>query len=817
MLLSPLHDFRLSDPSVVYKVARRSFIHGDLDSSEDQAMRGYWVYRKTSPIWSVRFQLLTAEVLATKGLSDQALRLLENLPSQNMGPDETVRALTIESNALTRQQQLTLSRQKLDQAEELCKNAEFPSCGDAMQARGVYEGAMGRYLEARKYFLDGLHFAREHHNPFLEAISGLDVGWAAMQVDRFDEAIDWFMTANVTAKAIGAKDLSEALLGNLGWAYFNLGDSERALALYGDAEKTAAALGNMRKQLGWLSAEGNVYQSRNELERSLQAYDDSLIIARKLNSRDDIMNCLEDLAHISVDIGHVNEAEKYIQELGPLLRDGGSPVDALYVDLARGKIAAARHQDEQAKAIFQSVQLAMGSQLSMRLDAGHELAKLYEREGETSQAQKKYVETLATFEAARKQLKNEDSKLPFVTIAFGIYDDYIHFLVKQGKTVEALAVADQSRARTLEQGLGIHISTDGVSSKDSHYLDASLIARRAKATLLFYWLGEKQSYLWVATPQKTTFFTLPPRVQIDHLVERYRRELLGPEDTFASTTKDGEDLYRMLIEPAASLIPHDSKVVILGDGALNLLNFETLVVPGSPSHFYIEDATLTSAPSLKLLLVSTERPDTAGGKLLLMGDAISHNPNYPQLPMAMREMNEVESHFASGSRKVLAEQGATPHAYLASHPAQFGYIHFVAHGMASSTDPLESAIILSPEGGYENGDFKLYARDIMQHPIRARLVTVSACYGSGDRSYAGEGLVGLSWAFLRAGAHNVIGALWEVSDASTPQLMNSLYAGVAAGQSPAQALRQAKLKLLHSKGNFKRPFYWAPFQLYTGL
>jgi CHAT domain-containing protein len=76
-------------------------------------------------------------------------------------------------------------------------------------------------------------------------------------------------------------------------------------------------------------------------------------------------------------------------------------------------------------------------------------------------------------------------------------------------------------------------------------------------------------------------------------------------------------------------------------------------------------------------------------------------------------------------------------------------------------------------------------------------------------------LVGLSWAFLRAGAHNVIGALWEVSDDSTPRLMDALYQGLADGQNPASALRRAKLNLLHSPGRFRAPFYWAPFQIYT--
>jgi len=103
----------------------------------------------------------------------------------------------------------------------------------------------------------------------------------------------------------------------------------------------------------------------------------------------------------------------------------------------------------------------------------------------------------------------------------------------------------------------------------------------------------------------------------------------------------------------------------------------------------------------------------------------------------------------------------------------------------------------------------------MQHPIDARLVTISACNGSGTRSYAGEGLVGLSWAFLYAGAHSVIGALWEVSDDSTPRLMDTLYQGLQDGQTPAAALRQAKLNLLYSHAASHIPYYWAPFQIYT--
>jgi CHAT domain-containing protein len=247
-----------------------------------------------------------------------------------------------------------------------------------------------------------------------------------------------------------------------------------------------------------------------------------------------------------------------------------------------------------------------------------------------------------------------------------------------------------------------------------------------------------------------------------------------------------------------------------------------------------------------------------------MGDAISPDANYPQLAYASTEMQEIEKHFAAGERTVYAREQAAPEAYLRSNLSQYAYIHFVSHGVASQTDPLDSAIILSkgglPKGGAalagiakdvalqagmlrgedspdgplrdgsasqdaggdagrqgEDQSFKLYAREIMQHPIDARLVTISACYGNGTRVYVGEGLVGLSWAFLHAGAHNAIGALWEASDRSTAILMDALYKGLAAGEAPGVALRNAQLELLHAKTNFHKPFYWAPFQIYTRM
>ncbi len=110
---------------------------------------------------------------------------------------------------------------------------------------------------------------------------------------------------------------------------------------------------------------------------------------------------------------------------------------------------------------------------------------------------------------------------------------------------------------------------------------------------------------------------------------------------------------------------------------------------------------------------------------------------------------------------------------------------------------------------------KLYARDVAAQPLEAELVTVSACRSAGERAYAGEGLIGFSWAFLRAGARRVIAGLWDVDDRSTAELMDRVYAGLRAGESPSRALRSAKLFLVRQGGSLARPYNWGPFQMFT--
>jgi CHAT domain-containing protein len=267
------------------------------------------------------------------------------------------------------------------------------------------------------------------------------------------------------------------------------------------------------------------------------------------------------------------------------------------------------------------------------------------------------------------------------------------------------------------------------------------------------------------------------------------------------------------MEPVQALLPKNGKIYIIPDGNLNNLNFETLIVSEPRLHYWIDDALIADASSLQVLATSYSPEGKRSRRLLLLGDSAAPSEEYPELPKAAIQMESVARHFSESERRILSREQATPAAYLDSNPQQFSHIHFVAHGIASRLSPLDSAIVLSKSSA-ENDSFKLYAREIIRHPLRAELVTISACYGAGERSYVGEGLVGLSWAFLRAGAHNVIAALWEAADTSTERLMARFYEELDRGASPDAALRSAKLSLLHSSG-FRNPFYWAAFQLYT--
>jgi len=785
------------------------FEHGDMAAAADEADSGYKAFRNR-PDWRWKFLNLKANALVWRGMYNQALATLSSEGSDPPSPELIVERERLRALAYISLPDFERADRALSIAEQICTSSKYGVCDDVPLARGDLEIQRGRFERAEAAYRQALRLGRERNDPFAQANALLSLGYSALQQQHFDETMEWSDAAYKKALTIDAGHIAQIALGNEGWAYYKLGEPEKALGLLSDAAQRAHAIGATTYEATWLTTLGYVYLDAHQYDKAEEYYKQALNLAQRTRKQDAI-DALMSLALVSERTGRLDQARDYADKIIALLPKDGDPLDVLYPRLVKGHVAARMHDRAQAEKIYRDiVGQDLKSDVFLKWETEHSLAQLYEDESRPDAAEREYRAALNSFEGARAALR-EDTSIPFPANAAGIYDDYIRFLVSKGKTDEALQIAEYQRGRTLAEGLGV--LQKGATFKP-YPLDGQAVARKAGGTILFYWLGENQSYLWVVTPQKTKIFTLPPKSEIEPVAQRYRKALSEQQEFLERTTDDGLALYHMLVEPASSALGHDAKVFIIPDGSLDTLNFETLLVPGSARHYWIEDVTVTDVSSLRLLAAS-RAGQRHTGSLLLFGSAVSPNRDYPDLEKAPAEMEIIEKHFPPKQQEVFAREQATPAAYLAGKPEQYSFIHFVAHGTASRMSPLDSAIVLSRSNAEEDS-FKLYARDIIHHPLRARLVTISTCYGAGARAHSGEGLVGLSWAFLRAGAHNVIAALWEVSDVSTPRLMDELYRNLENGKTPDVALRSAKLALLRSSSSYRKPFYWAPFQLYTG-
>ena len=801
------------DPQLEFDRAHASFVHGELLRAQTEADDATRYYSHKNLEWEWRFRLLGARVRGWRGLSDEVLRIVsEPLPSSLWQSDLEIQKDVLRAAANVRLHRFGEAEQNLALAAAVCNGLKTFACTELLTVRGQLEIERGEYERALSFYATSLQLSREQGDRFSEAAALLNLSHIALLEEHFDEAIDRSEQAYRAAKAIGSQRIMITAEGNLGWAHYKIGNPDNALSLFMQAEQGAKQLGSVVDEIRWLTTSGYVHLDQNNFPLAQDLYLKSLDLARKIDNREQILDAFTSLAFVALQTQHLDEARKYSDDAIALAHAAGNRVEELFPLLTKAQGIAQTGDTKQAEQVFSEIASDPKIGPSLKWEAQHELANLHADQRQKTQAEAAYRTSLTTFETARSSIQHEDVKLPFLSNASSLYDDYVRFLLSQNKTAEALSVADHARARTLAEGLGQLRKGDSVLPT---MLDAPRIARRAGGPILYYFLGAKQSHLWVITTQKISRFDLPPASEIDAAVRRYRKALETPRDLAESQNPDGLALYQMLVQPARPLIAQSAKVFIVPDGSLNALNFEALLAPDPKPHYWIEDVTLANASSLRLLDRAASRNHSEKRRLLLVGNPLPASPEFGALPQAASEIAHIGKRFPATDQRVLAQAEATPAAYLAGQPERFSYIHFVAHGTASRLSPLDSAIVLSKAGSADDS-FRLYARDIIQHPLHADLVTISSCYGAGTRAYSGEGLVGLSWAFLRAGAHNVIGALWDVSDASTPRLMDEMYAAIEKGKPPEEALRIAKLSLLHSSDSFRRPFYWAPFQFYTG-
>jgi CHAT domain-containing protein len=379
--------------------------------------------------------------------------------------------------------------------------------------------------------------------------------------------------------------------------------------------------------------------------------------------------------------------------------------------------------------------------------------------------------------------------------------------------------------------------------------------------LLEYFLGEDGSYLFVVTRQGLSAHSLPRRRDLAALVDRVSSAVSKYSRLRAQyLARDAYGLYRALISPAAAEIRGKSHLILAPDEFLHSLSFEVLLtgpVPDAGARtrdwpFLIRERSVSYVPSAGVMAqLLTERPRNEAspepGKLFVgFGDpgetpardrnaaivsgvtGICASPGERQagrrtaraadgagpqaLPGARDEVCRIARLFPADQAAVFTGPDATEENVKTSPlVASARNLHFAVHGFLDESHPDRSGLQLA-RGSSSVEDGLLRVREISNLDLHADLVVLSACQSGMGRVISGEGLIGMSRAFLYAGAGSIVVSLWKVDDEATSDLMVSFYSQLRAVGDKSEALRRAKLELI-DQSRYSHPYFWAAFIL----
>lgn len=320
-------------------------------------------------------------------------------------------------------------------------------------------------------------------------------------------------------------------------------------------------------------------------------------------------------------------------------------------------------------------------------------------------------------------------------------------------------------------------------------------------------------------------------------------------------------LYKTAVEPAASLIG-DKRLLVVTDGALSYIPFEALVTSGGGSDYaalpyLIKTNEVIYAPSASVVGVIRQQGAKASGKdMLIVADPV-FNANDPRargaaataqagadtrglgLASALTDVAGAPTNTPptglqlarlNGTRieadqisKLARTSGARADVWLdldanegkltTTDIKNYRILHIATHGLLNAERPQFTGVVLSLVGN-KSGDGFLRTDEIFNLGLNSRLVMLSACETGLGRQKRGEGVIGLTRAFMYAGAPTVGVSLWSVADQSTAQLMTDFYKRLLAtpDSSPSAAMRAAQQNMIAGK-RYAAPFYWAPFVL----
>jgi CHAT domain-containing protein len=400
-----------------------------------------------------------------------------------------------------------------------------------------------------------------------------------------------------------------------------------------------------------------------------------------------------------------------------------------------------------------------------------------------------------------------------------------------------------------------------------------LLADQPRSAILFYQLGPQESFLIVLTRDDARLFKLPDWKTIARAANEWRERIMEQQaakqltaEQLHAYAKAAYRLYELLLKPAASVI-RGRDLIIVATHPIQELPFEALVTTNPedgrwkmedgrwrmatdrvdpPSsilyspQYLVEKHAITYALSISVLAVmeERERQATPGKEILLVGDPVFNNrdprlanPKEPDAGEAgLLAMND-QPRFRQGLYRLPATEGevlgiaelgrqhglqptlwlgfdANEKNFKAHNLLGYRLVHLATHGVADEQDGNLSAILLSMNQK-DGSDGLLTTDEVSRLRLDADLVVLSGCRtGSGAQTKA-EGIIGLSRAFIVAGARRVCGSLWRVDDRLTQEFMLTFYTALLDQRlSPSESLRQAKLHFLRQG---VAPANWSPF------
>jgi CHAT domain-containing protein len=306
------------------------------------------------------------------------------------------------------------------------------------------------------------------------------------------------------------------------------------------------------------------------------------------------------------------------------------------------------------------------------------------------------------------------------------------------------------------------------------------------------------------------------RGELTKLVGRLNRQIAQRDIRYRTAASR---LYELLIAPAEGEILSRKMLCIVPDGPLWRLPFQVLTDGNGVD--LITKRPIFHAPALSLLTASVPKPSTtnthmlvafgnpvAGSSAVTQMRGLFRGTGFGALPDAETEVRRIASIYGAARSEVFVGRDARESTFK-REARTARIVHVATHGVIDDQAPLYSALLFAPDGA-GGDDGLLEAREVLDLHLDADLVVLSACNTARGNAGSGEGVIGLSWAFLVAGCRTLVVAQSPAESKSTAWLMVEFHQNLASGLSPAEALQHAQLTVRRDP-RLSHPFYWAPF------